>query len=206
SMFGPILSCKVALDAEGNSKGYGFVHFETEEAAQEAITRVNGMLISGQKVFVGKFVPRSARRASDDGEKKEGDEKENLVDGMEKLSMGDQQGRKQTPAPAANLYVKNLGVAVDEAKLKEAFEKFGPTTSCKIMCDDQGKSRGFGFVCFEKEEDAAWAVIEMKGSSDFTKQRLYVAVAQKKEDRKAALASLQMPGKANARFHKNNTV
>lgn len=61
STFGTILSCKVATDEHGNSKGYGFVHFETEEAANKAIDKVNGMLLSDKKLYVGRFIPRKER-------------------------------------------------------------------------------------------------------------------------------------------------
>jgi polyadenylate-binding protein len=37
------------MDEQG-SKGYGFVHFETDEAAKSAIDKVNGMLLNGKKV------------------------------------------------------------------------------------------------------------------------------------------------------------
>jgi polyadenylate-binding protein len=61
SAFGNILRCKVATDETGASKGYGFVHFETEDAANQAISKVNGMLLNGKKVYVGKFIPRKER-------------------------------------------------------------------------------------------------------------------------------------------------
>jgi polyadenylate-binding protein len=49
SAFGTILSCKVAME-DGVSKGYGFVHYETSEAAETAIKSVNGMLLSDKIV------------------------------------------------------------------------------------------------------------------------------------------------------------
>ena len=55
SAFGNILSCKVAQDPSGDSKGYGFVHFETEEAAVQAIDKVNGMLLNNKKVRINFF-------------------------------------------------------------------------------------------------------------------------------------------------------
>jgi len=130
SMFGSILSCKVASDGEGNSKGYGFIHFETEESAQKAIEKVNGMLLDGKKVFVGKFLPRAAR--------------------MRELGEGSHH--------FTNVFVKNFGDALDKDKLEELFSKFGPVLSCTVMADSEGKSKGFGFVSFEDAEDAEKAV------------------------------------------------
>ena len=62
SIFGNIISCKVVSDtATGKSRGFGFVHFETQEAAAEAIAKVNGNVISGRVVYVSNFVKRDSR-------------------------------------------------------------------------------------------------------------------------------------------------
>lgn len=53
-----------------------------------------------------------------------------------------------------NLYVKNLDDSVDDEVLKQNFEAYGKITSAKVMCDDNGRSKGFGFVCFEKPDEA----------------------------------------------------
>jgi len=61
SLFGNILSCKVASDRDGKSLGHGFVHYETEEAAKQAIERVNGMQIGEKTVVVSPFLKRNDR-------------------------------------------------------------------------------------------------------------------------------------------------
>ena len=66
SVFGNILSCKVATDDQGVSKGYGYVHFETAEAAQDAIQKFNGTLIDDVEVHVGLFVKRQDRVGQND--------------------------------------------------------------------------------------------------------------------------------------------
>merc|ERR1712066_620663 len=159
SAFGNILSCKVAQDmSNGESKGYGFVHFETEEAALNAIQKVNGMLLNGKKVYVGRFVPRKDRE----------------------MELGEQ-ARKFT-----NVYVKNINDEYDEAKLNEMFQKYGKISSVKVMKSDDGKSKGFGFVSFEDPEEAMNACDELNGQ-DLDGKTVFVGRAQKKAERQAEL-------------------
>jgi len=85
-----------------------------------------------------------------------------------------------------NLYVKNLEDNVDDDKLRAEFAPFGTITSCRVMKDDKGNSKGFGFVCYSTPEEATRSVTEMNGRIIGTKP-LYVALAQRREVRKAQL-------------------
>lgn len=261
SAFGNILSCKIALDERGNSRGYGFVHFETQEAADMAIEKVNGMLLNDRQVFVGRHVSRkervhamealranftnvyvknldesvtdddlsklfsahgeitsaivqkdqegrsklfgfvnfvsheAAQRAVDALNGKELKGKTMYVGRAQKRSERDEELRRQFEAfklermskfTGVNLYVKNLGEGIDDERLKTEFAAYGTITSCKVMSDDKGNSRGFGFVCFSSPEESQRAMTEMNGRM-INGKPLYVSMAQRKEERRAQL-------------------
>uniref|UniRef100_A0A2K6NWB4 RRM domain-containing protein n=1 Tax=Rhinopithecus roxellana TaxID=61622 RepID=A0A2K6NWB4_RHIRO len=137
SPFGNILSCKVICD-ENDSKDYGFVHFETQEAAERF----------------------------------------------------------------TSVYVKNFGEDMDDETLKDLFGKFGPTLNVKVMTDESGKSKGFGFVSFERLEDAQKAVDEMNGK-ELNGKQIYVGRAQKKVKRQTELKRKfeQMKQDGITRYH-----
>ncbi|XP_022992674.1 polyadenylate-binding protein 3-like [Cucurbita maxima] len=257
--FGTVLSCKVAVDSNGQSKGYGFVQFVTKEAAESAILKLNGMLLNDKQVYVGQFIRRQERmRANgllftnvyvknlpenmtedglknlfgvhgtitsvivrtDSNGKSKGfgfvnfENAASAADAVEKLNgtligedkilyVGKAQRKAEREAElkekferdrkirfdklqGANLYIKNLDDHIDDEKLKELFSEYGTITSCKVMLDENGVSKGTGFVAFSSPDDAARAINEMNRKMKGRKP-LYVAVAQRKEERKAQL-------------------
>jgi len=257
SMFGNILSCKVSTNRNGESLGYGFVHYESDEAAQTAITRVDGKVIAGEKVSVSAFKSRKERGGGNkfhftniyvknlpQMEKAQFDEifgkygtvtssvisqgptgsdkvfgfvnyatpemaaaavegangmkiqdKELMVVRAQKKEEREKELRerfevlrveRQRKNAGTNLYVKNLSDDMTDDKLREEFVKFGDITSCKIMADGAGKSKGFGFICFSSPEEATKAVTEMNGRMVDNKP-LYVSLAQRKDQRRAQL-------------------
>ena len=157
--FGNILSCKVAQDEHGNPRGYGFVHYETAEAAENAIKSVNGMLLNEKKVFVGHHVPKKDRQSK----------------------------FEEMKANFTNIYVKNIDPSVTDEELRELFEQYGSITSASVSREiETNMSRGFGFVNFAGHESAAKAVDALH-ETEYKGQKLYVGRAQKKHERKEEL-------------------
>ncbi|KAK1337427.1 LOW QUALITY PROTEIN: hypothetical protein QTO34_002054, partial [Cnephaeus nilssonii] len=97
-----------------NEKGYAFVHVETQEAADKAIEKRNGLRPRTAQVFVGRC--------------KSGKEQEAELEAKAKLT---------------NVHIKNFGEGVDEESMKGLFSQFGKTLSVTVMRDPSGKSRGF---------------------------------------------------------------
>lgn len=167
SAFGNILSCKVVVDNNsGDSRGFGFVHYETQKAAESAIEKVNGMMLLDTPVYVGLFKSKADR-----------------VDEMGKSSK-----------EFTNLFVKNFGPDVTEEKVEEVFSKFGKISSRKVMMgggEDGSKSKGFGFVAFE-DSAAARAAVEALNENEVEgltepEKKLFVGRAQKKAERLQSL-------------------
>lgn len=79
-----------------------------------------------------------------------------------------------------NLFVAGLPYDLDDAELEEIFEKFGKVVSAKVSMDrETGKSRGFGFVKMEKDEDGKEAIEMLKGIF-LGKKELIVKAAEDK--------------------------
>jgi cold-inducible RNA-binding protein len=66
---------------------------------------------------------------------------------------------------ASKLFVGNIPFGMTDDQLTEAFAAYGTVISANIVVDKFSKrSKGFGFVEFENEEDAKKAMGELDGS------------------------------------------
>ncbi|XP_044206931.1 embryonic polyadenylate-binding protein-like isoform X1 [Thunnus albacares] len=179
STFGRTLSVRVMKDDKGRSRGFGFVNYANHEDAQKAVDEMNGKEINGKIIYVG----RAQKRLERQGELKR------KFDQIKQDRIQRYQG--------VNLYVKNLDDSIDDDRLRKEFSPYGTITSAKVMTDGS-QSKGFGFVCFSSPEEATKAVTEMNGRIVATKP-LYVALAQRREERKAILTNKYMQRLATMR-------
>jgi polyadenylate-binding protein len=157
--------------------GYGFVNFLEHEGAARAVEELCGKMftvtVDGEVTEMELFVGRAQKKAERERE---------LRNKFETLKM-----ERISKFQGINLYVKNLDDAVTDEQIREEFSPYGTITSSRVMKDPKdGRSRGFGFVCFSAPEEATRAVNEMNGKLVNNKP-IFVALAQRKEVRRAQL-------------------
>lgn len=65
--------------------------------------------------------------------------------------------------PSKKIYVGNLPYSVNEDDLRDMFREAGEVQSVKIISDEFGRSKGFGFIELATSEEAAKAIASFNG-------------------------------------------
>ncbi|KAJ7540523.1 hypothetical protein O6H91_10G019600 [Diphasiastrum complanatum] len=144
-VFGKITNLVIMKDDNDNSKGFGFINFEDSDDAKKAVDAMNGSQLGSKTVYVG----RAQKKA----------EREQIL----KRQFEEKRLERLQKYQGVNLYVKNLDDAVDDDLLRKEFSAFGTITSAKVMRDEKGISKGFGFVCFTTSEESSKALVQSNG-------------------------------------------
>ncbi|CAF2020001.1 hypothetical protein Bca4012_079668 [Brassica carinata] len=143
---GNVVDVQIVYDkVTDRSRGFGFVTMGTIEEAKEAIQMFNSSQIGGRTVKVNfPEVPRGGEREV--MRTKIRDSNRSYVDSPHKI------------------YAGNLGWNLTSQGLKDAFGDQPGVLGAKVIYErNSGRSRGFGFVSFESEENLQSALGAMNG-------------------------------------------
>jgi len=162
--FGNITSRIVMRNDRGN---FGFVNFQSHEMADRAVKEMNGYIYKNRTLYVSRAQKRS--------------ERETIL--RKEYEMKRRERIRQFQG--LNLYVKNIEEQITEDKLRKEFEPYGTITSIKIMTNDRGNSKGFGFVCYSTQQEAQRAITEIGKNRILPgcSKPLYVAIHEPREIR-----------------------
>jgi len=81
-----------------------------------------------------------------------------------------------------NIFVSNLSFRISDEDLKSLFEEYGAVKSAKVITDKfSGRSRGFGFVEMDVEDEAKKAIEELN-QADYDGKTILVSIAKPKTD------------------------
>ena len=174
--FGNITSLVLSKDADGNSKGFGFVNYETHAGAAAAIADLHNKTLEVDGSSYTLYASQAQKKS---------DRTRELKRHMESVKHD-----KILKLQGMNLFVKNLDDTINDDKLRELFAPFGTITSARVMFDEAAGniSKGFGFVCYSSAEEAAKAIAEMNNKVVLSKP-VTVVLHQRKDVRQAQLAA-----------------
>ncbi|KAI9874038.1 MAG: hypothetical protein M1830_010264 [Pleopsidium flavum] len=139
---GPVKEAQIVKDrVSGRSKGVGYVEFKQEESVPLAIQ------LTGQKLLE---IPIIAQ----------------LTEAEKNRQARNPEGttnNNPNQIPFHRLYVGNIHFSITESDLQNVFEPFGELEFVQLQKEEQGRSRGYGFVQFRDPSQAREALEKMNG-------------------------------------------
>ncbi|KAJ6160536.1 hypothetical protein N7470_003932 [Penicillium chermesinum] len=139
---GPVKEAQIVKDrVSGRSKGVGYVEFRDEESVARAL-ELTGQKLTGQPIIVSLTEAEKNRQARN------------------------REGRSggQTTASFHRLYVGNVHFSITEKDLYSVFVPFGELEYVQLQTDEDGRSKGYGFIQFVNPSDARTA---LEGMNNF---------------------------------------
>ncbi|KAI6365163.1 hypothetical protein MCOR25_005457 [Pyricularia grisea] len=137
SQYGKVIQGKIARDARGLSRGYGFIYYEQPEEALKALEEANNTFWHGRRITV-------AARTKEDKPRK---------------------SRQQTfgRPPSEHLYIGNIPYETTDAELNKFFSSLENLKDVRIAVDrSTGWPRGFAHADFHDVESATKAAEQIK--------------------------------------------
>jgi len=121
---GPVKEAQIVKYRVSNrSKGVGYVEFRSEESVEKAL-QLTGQKLLGIPIIAQLTEAEKNRQARN-------------TEGVATLSNG---------IPFHRLYVGNIHFSITEDDLRTIFEPFGALEFCQLQKEEQGRSKGYGFV------------------------------------------------------------
>ena len=102
---------------------------------------------------------------------------ENMLEDKSEDAEETPEGETQESISKSRLFLRNLPFTAAEEDIRDYFAAHGTVLECHIPADDQKRSKGFGFVTFEKANDAEAAMSQLDGT-DFQGRLLHILPAR----------------------------
>lgn len=148
---GGVTGARVMMErSTGKSRGYGYVDFETKEAAQNALDQFQGREIDGRPINLDMSSSKPRE--------------------LTPQSRAKQFGDSQSP-PSDTLFIGNLAFDSDRDELFNIFGNYGSVISCRLPTHpDTQQLKGFGYIQMGSVDEAKAALEAMNGEFVFNRK------------------------------------
>ncbi|ORZ26053.1 hypothetical protein BCR42DRAFT_401489 [Absidia repens] len=185
--FGPLHLCI------STGQGTAVIQYFKHADSKEAIHQTDGMILDGTRITITQLImekndtatpyltspPLSSSQPNNFHERQQAQHQHQHKQQQQHTLTS----TSKSHIDLMNLYVKNMDPLITNEHLEELFGKFGRIISARVISHPTTKqSRGYGFVSFSREDEAAHALNEMNGQVVFSKP-LYVSYHEPKKGR-----------------------